>query len=236
MALGLDTGSSNGEATFNPLLIYNAKAGRLYKRDRIESATSDSGWENRDTELPTGTKFAVDFGRVEIGWMKIATGMAPSFHLVPLGQPMPPRPDQEHRQGFRLLCWGSPQGPLGGIRELAATAKTVLSAVDELHTEFEAAPEAAAGKIPVVSFVGADPVTTKNVHGTQTNFRPRFEVVQWIDRPEVLGERTVPPPARKAYQAAAAPAAPASPAPPPRHVGPPVRQAERALVDDEIPF
>ena len=62
--------------------------------------------------------------------------------------------------------------------------------MNALHTAFEAAPEAAMGKIPVVKMTSADPVKA----GQATNYQPVFQIVAWVDRPDVLGPRTVPAP------------------------------------------
>lgn len=230
MALGLRTEMSTGDSEFMPIVMFMAKEGRFYKRDRVGGA---NGFENDDRELPTGTKFVVDFGSIQVGWLHFAAGQAPSFAVVPLGQALPAQPNKDHRQGFKLLLH---LGKGGGLREFATTAKTVLGAVDDLHGQFEAAPEAAAGKIPIVEFSGTQKITTKNVHGTQTNFRPSFTITGWMDRLPDFGPRTVPPPGQtvarpQATQVAVQNAAHASPtngSSNPRHVPPP----QQATTDD----
>lgn len=224
MALGLRTEMSTGDSEFTPIVMFMAKEGRFYKRDRVGGA---NGFENDDRELPTGTKFVVDFGSIQVGWLHFAAGQAPSFAVVPLGQALPPQPSKDHRQGFKLLLH---LGKGGGLREFATTAKTVLGAVDDLHGQFEAAPEAAAGKIPIVEFSGTQKITTKNVHGTQTNFRPSFTITGWMDRLPDFGPRTVPPPGQAVAAAAPRPqaSAPTNGSSNPRHVPPP----QQATTDD----
>ena len=190
MALGLTTQMNTGDGSdFTPIILYAAREGRFYIRDRIQGSTG--AFENEDSELPTGTKIAFDFGTIQVGYLKFVAGQAPSFAVVPLGKPLPQSPDKDHRQGFRMLVH---LGKQHGKRELATTAKTVIGAVDDLHGVYEAAPEAKAGKIPIVEFTGAQRIVTENRHGTQTNFRPNLRIVSWIDRPADLGPRTVPPP------------------------------------------
>ena len=82
--------------------------------------------------------------------------------------------------------------------------------MNEVHTQYEAAPEAAMGKIPVVKMVDVIAVRA----GQSTNFQPVFQIQSWVDRPDLLGPRTVPAPR------AQAPVAPVAPVAPP--VAPPV--------------
>ncbi len=216
MAFGINTEASQGDGNFMPIVLFMAREGRFYLRDRIGGS---NGYDNLDTELAPGSKMIPDFGSVEAGWLRFAPGMAPSFAVVPVGQPIPAAPDADHRQGIRLKVYC---GKKAGIREFSNTAKVVLGSMDALHTLFENSPEAKAGKLPVITFDGSDPVTTENRHGVQRNFRPRFTVIGWVDRMAEFGERTVPPPgsklppqAAKAPQPAAKPARQAAPPPPP---------------------
>ncbi len=188
MTLGLNTQPPTDESEFLPTMRYLTSAGRLYRRDRVGGA---AGFTNDDVELPPGTKIVFDFGSIQIGWMLFGTGVAPSFALAPVGHPMPERPTPEHRQGVRLLVH---LGKSGGLREFCNNSKFALAAIDDLHTQYEADPEAATGKIPVVEFTGATKIDTTNRHGTRTDYRPNFTIVQWIPRVSEFGERTVPPP------------------------------------------
>lgn len=248
MALGLQIAPAGSGGDFTPIIMYAAREGRFYLRDRVQGSTG--AFENEDTELPAGTKMVFDFGAIEVGYLRFAPGMAPSFAVAPLGKPMPASPYKDHRLGFRVMIH---LGKNGGIREFATTAKTVIAAIDELHGQFEASPEARTGKIPVVEFTGADRIVTENKHGVQTNFKPRLVIRSWVERPAELGERTVPPPGRSptpggaSGNGAARGAAP-TPRPPARQ--PQARQAPAAAVadewdaaapgggsiDDEIPF
>lgn len=199
MALGLSNGS---DREFLPLAIYDARAGRLFK---VESKQGPGGWERERVDISSPPPaFAVDLGSIEVGWILFTVG-APDFQMVPLGHPLPAQPSKEHKQGFRVKVMGR---ALDGLREFSHTAKCVLGAVDDLHSLFEAAPEAATGKIPVVKLSGTVPVVTKGGGQTSTNYRPVFEIIQWTDRAPEMGERTVPAPGGKAaHKPAPAPAA-----------------------------
>jgi hypothetical protein len=122
--------------------------------------------------------------------MLFAAGMAPSWQMVPFGQPLGERPTPEHKHGFRMHVWN----PKIGLRELASASKTLVDAVDEIHTLFERAPEAQQGLLPVVKYTGATYIPPRGA-ASKPRFRPQFEIVKWIARGQEFGERTVPVPA-----------------------------------------
>lgn len=208
MALGLSNGSSGGD--FLPIVKWDARAGRFFRVDRTQGA---SGWESNDVDLTMDKpKFCVDLGSIQVGNMAfLPTG--PDFHMVAYGQPMPPKPSKDHKAGFRVKLAGN---ALNGVREFSSSAKSVLASMDNLHSAFEAAPEAATGKVPVVELSGSTTVVTNGPNGKVTSYSPTFTIVAWVDRIPEFGDRTVPPPSADAAPASAAPAAtPANHVPPP---------------------
>jgi hypothetical protein len=229
---------------FVPILAYNAVSGRLALRDRVQNVSGD--WEAKETDVTmTQPAFAVDFGRLEVGWCHFVKGMAPLWSMVPYGQPLPERPASpgqdisgkvlNYRNGFRVPVAGN---AIGGVREMAGNSAALINGMNALHTAFEAAPEAAMGKIPVVKLVSADPVKA----GQATNYQPVFEIVSWVVRPDVLGPRTVAPP-----RASAPVNVPVSQMPPGQvaamaAASVPTRQATTqparapAMADSEMPF
>jgi hypothetical protein len=225
MGLGLQTGSSGND--YLPIVTWDARAGRMFRVDREQDA--GGMWMSNKIDItneqPT---FLADFGSIEVGYLAF-TPTGPSFAMAPLGQPFPAKPTPDHKQGAKMKLF-SPKN-FGGIREFASSAKSVLGSIDALHSEFEAAPEAAQGKLPVVKLAGSTAITTKGPQGNVTSYAPQFVVTGWAARPEELGERTVPAPGVKAASA---------PAPKPTaHVAPPVaKKAEpaAAMADDEMPF
>jgi len=134
MALGLSNGSSGGD--FLPIVKWDARAGRFFRVDRSQGA---NGWESNDVDLTMDKpKFCVDLGSIEVGFMAfLPTG--PDFHLTPYGNPMPEKPSKDHKAGFKVRLAGN---ALNGVREFSSSAKSVLAAMDNLHSAFEAAPEA----------------------------------------------------------------------------------------------
>lgn len=208
MAFMQPPSAANGE--FVPIISYNAVSGRLSLRDRTQNISGE--WEAKETDVTMAQPpFAVDFGRLEVGWVFFVKGAAPLWALVPYGERMPERPASpgndvagkalNYRQGFRVPVAGN---AIGGVREMAGQSAALINGLNELHSAYEASPEAAMGKIPVVKMVRTDAIKS----GQATNYQPVFEIVAYVDRPEVLGPRTVPAPkaaAESAVQAATAP-------------------------------
>jgi hypothetical protein len=235
MAIGLNSGSSGGD--FLPIVTFDARAGRMFRVDRTQD--SSGVWVSDKTDI-TGLQptFMVDFRTLETGFAAfLPTG--PSFAMAPLGQPAPAKPSADHKPSFRMKVY-SPKF-LDGLREFSSSSKAVIGAIDHLHNSYEAAPEARAGKLPVVKFSGATPITTKGPQGTTTNYAPVFDIVSWADRPADWSAPTVPLPAAGSRTAPP----PAAAAPAPKHVPPPAPKpapatatapvAAKAL-EDTMPF
>jgi hypothetical protein len=203
MALGLNTSTSG--ADFIPHIRYDARAGRLFRADRAQGA--DGRWETTMVDITTpAPQFLMDLAQIEIGWLSYAGG-APDLQMVPFGTALPPQPSKDHKQGFRVRVYAPKL--LGGLREFAASAKTVLAAMDAVHSAYEAAPERSQGLVPVVSLAGTTPVISKTPQGSSTNYAPVFRIEKWVPRPADLPIGSAP----------ATPAAPAqAPAAQPRHV------------------
>ncbi len=226
MALGLSNGPTGD---LLPIITWDARAGRMFKVERTQGA---NGWESNKidvtAEKPT---FMVDFGGITVGWVAfLATG--PDFQMVPLGGTLPARPSAEHKQGFRMRVF-SPKF-FNGVREFSSSAKSLLGSIDNLHSTFLAAPEAAAGQMPVVRLDGATPIVTKGPTGNVTSYAPILTVVSWADRVEEFGERTVSAPTAGARLAPNA-----AQAPPSKHVPPPVTTPAASgggAVPSEMPF
>jgi hypothetical protein len=238
---GTDGGGSSGE--FLGRINVDARTGFWTITKRIQK---DGMWTNDTTPPFQNPTMLMDFGSLEVGYMKISS--PPAFMLVPMGQPIPPQPQemQEVRPGekprkafqpgFRIKVMSQKTFGDGAAYYFSANSKTVMGPVDALWALFCASPEAAAGKVPVVNVTGSEKIQIKTPQGNSTFYAPIFAIAQWVDRPAVLGDRTVPPPAARAAQlvVAAAPApAPSASAPPPGHVPPPTPQPQAAA---DLPF
>lgn len=223
MTLGLST--SNDGGGFLPIIIYDARAGRLFK---VERAQGPTGWESNRVDITSpAPTFLLDFGSIEVGVVRFApTG--PDFITVPYGQPLPIAPTKEYKRCFRAKVASKNLG----VREFSHSANCVLGAIDALHTEFEQAPEAAQGKIPAVQLSGTKAVPTNTPQGKTTNYAPVFTITGWADRIAEFGERTVPAPGPRPKTNGAG----AQHVPPPVQPGGAASTPSASAVPDEMPF
>jgi len=217
LAFGMQTSSGN----FLPIVKYDARAGKFFKVEKRMDGGSDA------VEIPLGTRFAVDFGTIEAGYVSFGP-QGPVRQMKPYieGQPMPAQPQEKDaegklvfRPGFYVKVAGN---ALEGVREWCSNAAVLLNAMDDLHQQFLRAPEAAAGQIPLVAIVSTTAVKSGTGARSSTNYAPVLRIEGWTARPDVLGPRTVPVPV-VAAQAAAAPAAAPVAAPPAATMPPPAQ-------------
>lgn len=188
--------SSGGGGDFIPYVKYNAKAGRFYtKKDEPDA---------QEFEVSDMTAI-FDLDNLQTGWFFFAAGQAPSKVMDPSLSEMSPSPGDGYKRGFQLNLFSDKN--LLGAREFSSTAGSVIDAMNDLHTAWEAGRAANPGKLPVVKSTGVTPITNK--HGT--NYKPNFEIVSWADRPAGLPNGS------------SAPAASAPPSAPPQaaHTPPP---------------
>lgn len=238
MAFGIpnsDSGSGSGE--FLGRIQYDARVGFWMTVKRVQD--SDGSWSDQKSEPFKGVSFLMDFGTLEVGYIKLSS--PPSFLVVPYGGTIPQQPEEMQtdaqgkqrkafQPGFRIKIMSPKTFGDGDAYYFSNSSKTVLGPMDELHTVFNRAPEAASGLIPAVQCLRSQAITIKTPKGTNTFYAPVFEIVSWHDRPEVFGARTVPAPVSPL--ATAAPAAPAKPNGA-MHVPPP---APAAAPPSSMPF
>lgn len=181
MALGLVTESGGGD--YADIIKYDARAGRMFRIDRQQF---NGEWDTTSVEITNGFQAVFDFANIEVGWALFAVGIAPQFTMVPLGQPIPERPSETHKQGFRI---NTKLGKNCGDdkREFASCAKAVIGAMDGLHSLYEAGVKANPGKLPVIAMTGSIPIVSQGKGQSSTNYQPVFELVKWVSRPAELG-------------------------------------------------
>ncbi len=210
--MGLPSGSAGGDILAR--IQYDAKAGKWHRVDRSQNASGD--WVSDMLEMDKGDMFIMDMPSIEVGWIAF-TATGPDFQMVPNGQQVGPKPTDQHKAGFRVhVLLPREEAP----RTFAATAKSVIGVIDELHTKAGAAKP---GEVPVVKIAGTRMVETKGPAGTTRNYAPLLEIVKFVPKPGPLGGST-----------AAAPA-PASP-PPVVQPAPVAGGSTGAALDDAIPF
>lgn len=189
MALGI-MNDNGGTGDIIPIIKYDAKAGDFIRVDREQTASGE--WVKNQSELQLPTKVIMDFANVETGWLSFDSG-APNFHMVKLGQPMPPKPSDQHKMAFRVRLYNKDLG----LREMSSQAKTVIREMDALHNEFEAQAGSNPGKVPVVTIAGTKAVTVNTPQGESRFKVPDWSITEWVDRPEGMdaGAAVAPTPA-----------------------------------------
>jgi hypothetical protein len=189
--------SAGSSADRTPVLAYNAKSGRLALHDRVQA---DSGeWSTSKVDVTRAEPaFAVDFGKLETGWIYFSNGRPPLWAMAPYGQPPVPEPESpgataegkplRYKPGFRVPVVGR---AIGGVREFAGNSAALIAGMNLLHDEYEAAPEARAGKLPLVKLTDVLEI----ISGQASNYQPVLTLQSWVERPaDLLGPRTVPVP------------------------------------------
>jgi hypothetical protein len=188
MALGFSGGGGGGD--FKQVAKYNAKAGRMYRIDRVDNGGTFS---NEEVEITNGFQAVFDMENIEVGFAKFARGSAPEWRMVKYGQPWPECPADVDQDGKRLfkktfrldIKLGQSIG--GDVREFASSAGCVIDAFNLVHTAYEAGVKDNPGKLPVVAM----PRTVK-IQGKADNFAPVFEIVSWVERERAFGAATAP--------------------------------------------
>jgi len=194
MALGFNY-SDNAGGDFLPFVKYDARSGRIFRRDREDGASND-------VDITRNFKAVMDLENVEVGWIDFNTGSAPSYSMVKAGNPFPAQPTPNHKKGSRTVIKLSKECG-GDIREISSNAKAFGEAFDRLHDAYLEGLKANAGKLPVVAMVDAVPKVSGTGAQKSTNYVPVFEIVSWVNRPEGMNSTT--------RVAAAEPAARATP-------------------------
>ena len=158
-SFGFSTEPAASGGDFPSICKYDARAGRIFRVDRIET---DNGFEKKPVDITSIFKAVVDFENVETGCMHFPVAGAPSFAMIKIadlkaGKPMPDRPSAEHKNGIRFLlklakiCSGDRP-----VREMASTAKAFVNGVEEVYQEYEREKAKYPGKLPVIVLVSTD--------------------------------------------------------------------------------
>jgi hypothetical protein len=174
---GFPTAPSDG-GDFLPIAKYDARAGRMFRIDRIDNG---NGFENEAVDITANLKFIADFANVETGPMLFTSGTAPDFKLVPFGKEIPARPSPKHKNGVKFkiklskYCGGDKP-----IREIAGSSKAFLSGVEAVFTQYLAEKDKHPGKLPVIVLEKTTPVKTGTGERSSTNYHPTFKIIGWV--------------------------------------------------------
>lgn len=240
MAFGIPN-SDPATGEFLSRIQYDTRVG-FWKIVRRTQAP-DGAWSDNESEPFKNPTMLVDFGSLEIGFIKFAS--PPVFMLVPFGSAIPVQPEEmqtnaQGRQskafnpGFRVKVYAPKAFGDKLAYYFAHNSKTVLGAMDAVHQLYLADPEAKTGKVPLIGCTGTtkNEVTTK--FGTNTFYAPVFAIQGWHERPEVFGARTVAPP--NGGRIEHVPNAAQAKASEPVKTAEPAMASTNAALDDDLPF
>ena len=158
-----------GTGVTKPYCKYNAKADKWFVR----------GANGEDAEIQRPT-FVIDLDNIATGWLLFREGQAPERLMDPsLDQPAP-SPGEGFKRGFVVATF-SPKF-LGGVAEFASASIHLANAIKDVYAQYDAEKANHRGQLPVIACTGSEAM--KDRYGT--NYRPTFQIVQWVDRPKEL--------------------------------------------------
>lgn len=179
---------------FLPSIRINGKDGG------VERSTWDG--TNRGLEVIDDFVALFDFATLQVGWIEFSD-KGPDKRLVAIGDPLPERPSEKHKQGIQLVV----QLPDNlGCHELSSTAIGVVAALEGIYNTTIAAPEwdNGRGQVPVVRL--AEFIREKTRHGARAV--PVFQIIAWKERTSELEEHRASPRPRAAMPASTTSAQP----------------------------
>jgi len=179
MALGLSTESSGSGGDILPIVKWDAKGGDFIRQDRYQAG--DGTWQKDEQEIAFPVQVAMDLENIEVGWLSFASG-APDFQMVKIGESIPARPSEDHKNAFRVRLTNKELG----LREFSHSAKTVLKEMDSLHNQFMAEKAGNAGKVPVVEVSGTKTVKVNTPQGELRFKAPEWKISAWVDGSELF--------------------------------------------------
>ena len=170
-----------------PYVKYNAKADKWLTKG-----------EAGDVEIGRPT-FVADLENIATGWLLFREGQAPERRIDPALDRPAPSPGEGYKRGFVLAVYSARL--FGGLAELSSASIHVGNALREVYATFEQHKAEHRGEVPVIACTGSEPM--KDRYGT--NYKPRLELVKWIERPAGLPDASPVEP-HEVWQGASAPA------------------------------
>jgi hypothetical protein len=165
--------------TFLPIVKYDAKSGRISRRDR------DNG-TSVDVDITKTFKAIIDLENVEVGWSDFTNG-PPDFRLARYadGVRIPKPAEGNFKRAVRFILKLSKECG-GDVREFAANAFATLEGINKLQDAYDAGVKENPGKLPVVVFKDSYAKTSSGGALKVTNYVPEFEITGWVKRPDDL--------------------------------------------------
>jgi hypothetical protein len=159
----LDIGTGSGN--YRAILKYNAKAGRW-------------AYRNSDGEMEIAAPtFVMDLYNTATGWAAFREGEAPERAFDPEPGVRAARTRDDQKRCLMVLTYATEA--FDGVAEMCTTSMHMLNAIKDIYGVFREKALDMDGKLPVVKCTGTEP--SKDKFGT--NYRPLFEIVDWVDRP-----------------------------------------------------
>ena len=191
-----------GSGIAKPFVKFNAKADKWFVRSP----------EGGDQEIARPT-FLLDLKNIRTGWLRFREGQAPERLIDPSLDRAAPSPGEGFKRGFVVTAY-SPKF-FGGAVEFSSASIHLSNTIREVYAAFEedGAKTENRGKVPVVACTGSEAM--KDKYGI--NYRPKLEIVKWVDRPAELPDAS-PVEDTDVWMGAAPAAKPA------QHVAPPAQK------------
>jgi hypothetical protein len=158
--------------SIKPYVKFNAKADKWFAKG-----------ETGDVEIARPT-FIADLANIATGWLRFLEGQAPERVMDPALDRAAPSPGNGFKRGFVLVVY-SPKF-FGGLAELSSASIHMGNAIREVYSDFEAQRGSHPGQVPVIACTGSEPM--KDRYGT--NYRPKLQIVKWVDRPADLPDQS----------------------------------------------
>jgi hypothetical protein len=158
-----------GVSNAKPYVKFNAKADKWFAR----------GEDGSDQEITRPT-FIVDLPNIATGWLLFREGQAPERCIDPSLDQAAPSPGEGFKRGFVVMTYS--QKFFGGAAEFSSASIHLSNAMKDIYSAWETERGNHHGMLPVVSCTGAEAM--KDKYGT--NYRPKLEIVKWVERPAEL--------------------------------------------------
>jgi hypothetical protein len=169
----------SGGGSILPLLKFDARHGSLHLEHSVKGF---NGWQREQTDVGSRFRAVFDLANVQVGWVKFPRGAAPLTVLVPVGQDPGEPPDDDYKDGFRLLALMD-ESLGGGVHEFMSTSVSAWNGVSALHDTYLAERDRHPGQLPLV---GVKEIVER-AYANGNSFEPVFTILKWVPRPEEFG-------------------------------------------------